>query len=332
MPNALCIGVLGPLQVRDESGRLVSVGGRQLRVLFTLLALNAGRVVPAASLADQIWPDDPPGNPGNALQTLVSRLRAELRLAGFANVIESHPAGYRLAVPPEAVDVTTFEALAAQGRRALADGDAETATRILREALRAWRGQPLADAAGCDFADVAAARLTELRSSVLADRIDADLALGEGAARGLLRGRGPVSWVSSAGCWPPTRWLSGPARCLCAPCTWRAARPRRLRCTRRRELLADRLGVDPSAQLEQVYLRILRGEEDGSSLKCHRANGPSLSYRGAGSRAIRWRRFASQQMLRVVRSHYCSLPRPANLDPNHVPPAEISLAGDCYRT
>jgi hypothetical protein len=28
-----------------------------------------------------------------------------------------------------------------------------------------------------------------------------------------------------------------------------------------RELLAARLGVDPSAQLEQVYLRILRGEE-----------------------------------------------------------------------
>ena len=44
MPNALRIGLLGPLQVRDEAGRLVSVGGRQLRVLFTLLALNAGRV------------------------------------------------------------------------------------------------------------------------------------------------------------------------------------------------------------------------------------------------------------------------------------------------
>lgn len=28
-----------------------------------------------------------------------------------------------------------------------------------------------------------------------------------------------------------------------------------------RELLADRLGVDPSAQLEQVYLSILRGGE-----------------------------------------------------------------------
>src|SRR5689334_24797176 len=62
----------GPLQVRDETGRPVHVGGRQLRVLLTLLALNAGRVVPAGSLAGELWPDDPPGNPGNALQTLIS--------------------------------------------------------------------------------------------------------------------------------------------------------------------------------------------------------------------------------------------------------------------
>ena len=89
MPNALRVGLLGPLQVRDETGRPVHVGGRQLRVLLTLLALNAGRVVPAGSLAGQIWPDDPPGNPGNALQTLVSRLRAELRQAGIGDVIES---------------------------------------------------------------------------------------------------------------------------------------------------------------------------------------------------------------------------------------------------
>ena len=71
------------------------------------------------SLAGQLWPEDPPGNPGNALQTLVSRLRAELRQAGAGDVIESHPAGYRLAVPPGAVDVMAFEELAAQGRRVL---------------------------------------------------------------------------------------------------------------------------------------------------------------------------------------------------------------------
>lgn len=135
MPNALRIGLLGPLQVRDETGRPVRVGGRQLRVLLSLLALNAGRVVPAGSLDGHIWPDDPPGNLGNALQTLVSRLRAELRQGGICDVIESHPAGYRLAVPPDAVDATAFERLAGQGRHALAGGDAAGAARILRDAL-----------------------------------------------------------------------------------------------------------------------------------------------------------------------------------------------------
>src|SRR5438874_9675141 len=133
MPNALGIGLLGPLQVRDEAGRPVHVGGRQLRVLLTLLALNAGRVVPVGSLAGELWPEDPPGNPGNALQTLVSRLRAELRQAGAGDVIESHPAGYRLALPPDAVDVMAFEEMAARGRRA----------------GRRRRGQGRADPAGC---------------------------------------------------------------------------------------------------------------------------------------------------------------------------------------
>ncbi len=97
-------------------------------------------------------------------------------------MVESHPAGYRLAVLPEAVDVMAFEALVARGRRALAGGDTGEAARVLRDALLAWRGQPLADAAGCDFADAAVAKLTELRSSALADRVEADLALGEGAS------------------------------------------------------------------------------------------------------------------------------------------------------
>ncbi len=105
MPNALLIGLLGPLRVRDETGRPVNVGGRQLRVLLTLPALNAGRVVRASSLAAEIWADDLPGNPGNALQTLVSRLRAELRQAGIGDVIEAHAAGDRLAMPPKAVAV-----------------------------------------------------------------------------------------------------------------------------------------------------------------------------------------------------------------------------------
>src|SRR6516164_6040631 len=225
MPDTLRIGLLGPLQVRDGAERTVHVGGRQLRVLLILLALEAGRVVPSGSLADQIWPEEPPANPGNALQTLVSRLRTELRRASLDHAIESHPAGYRLAVPPDAVDALAFETLAVRGRRALAGGDPLQAAAVLRSALASWRGQPLADAAGYDFADAAAAKLTELRSSVLTDRIEADLALGEGAS------------------------LVGELRALLAA-----------------DPLAERLRADPSAQLEQVYLRILRGEEGADTV------------------------------------------------------------------
>ena len=91
------ISVLGPLRVQPE----VLIGGRQLRLLLTLLALEAGRVVPAGVLAERLWPGSE-AERGNALQTLVSRLRAALRESGADSRIESHPTGYRLAVPPEA--------------------------------------------------------------------------------------------------------------------------------------------------------------------------------------------------------------------------------------
>jgi DNA-binding SARP family transcriptional activator len=142
-------------------------------------------------------------------------------------------------VPRDAVDALVFETLAAHGRRALADGDPREAATVLRSALAFWRGQPLADAAGHDFADAAAARLTELRSSVLTDRIEAALALGEGAS------------------------LVGELRALLLRALYAAGRQAEALDVyhQARELLGGRLGVDPSAQLEQVYLRILRGEE-----------------------------------------------------------------------
>ncbi|HLK77278.1 MAG TPA: BTAD domain-containing putative transcriptional regulator [Streptosporangiaceae bacterium] len=264
MPDTLRIGLLGPLQVRDGTGHAVHVGGRQLRVLLILLALEAGRVVPSGALAGRIWPEEPPANPGNALQTLVSRLRAELRRASLDQVIESHPAGYRLAVRPDAVDALDFQVLAARGRRALADGDPREASAVLRSALASWRGEPLADAAGYDFADAAAAQLTELRSSVLTDRIEADLALGEGASL-----VGELRALLSA---DP---LAERPRALLMRALYAAGRQAEAleAYHQARELLSGQLGVDPSAQLEQVYLRILRGEE--KSFDTERAVAPA---------------------------------------------------------
>ena len=63
----------------------------------------------------------------------------------------------------------------------LADGAAEIASARLREALTLWRGPPLSEFAYEEFAQREIARLEELSSQVLEERIEADLALGRHA-------------------------------------------------------------------------------------------------------------------------------------------------------
>src|ERR1700722_805053 len=122
------IGVLGPLEVTDAAGRPVRVGGHRVRALLILLAMEAGRVIPTHALIERLWPEDRPADAANALQSLVSRLRVALRQAGVPDgVVESSPAGYRLAVPPQAVDAIAFETTARTGSPALAAGDARAA-------------------------------------------------------------------------------------------------------------------------------------------------------------------------------------------------------------
>jgi DNA-binding SARP family transcriptional activator len=53
------IGLLGTLEVHGEAGRPVRVGGYRVRMLLILLALDVGRVVPAYSLIERLWEDEP---------------------------------------------------------------------------------------------------------------------------------------------------------------------------------------------------------------------------------------------------------------------------------
>ncbi|HTU05406.1 MAG TPA: BTAD domain-containing putative transcriptional regulator, partial [Trebonia sp.] len=248
------IGVLGPLAVSDASGGPVRVGGHRVRALLALLALAADRPVPAHALIERLWPEpgDRPVDAVNALQSLVSRLRAALRQAGVAeSVLESSPAGYRLAVPPEAVDAAVFEAAARAGSRALAAGDPETAARLLRDALAAWRGPALADVAGEEFAAAPAARLEELRSAAVLDRREADLALGEAAAvTSELRELTEADPLAERPRALLMRALAATGRQADALAVYAEGR----------ELLADRLGVDPSSRLEEAHLAVLRQE------------------------------------------------------------------------
>src|SRR5664279_1994122 len=138
------LGILGPLEVRDDRGISIKVTGVRLRALLVRLALDAGRSVSPTVLIDTVWSDQPPGDAANALQTLVSRLR---RTLGDSVLIEQSPGGYRLVIGADDVDAHRFESLAAEGSKALRDADPSRAARVLGDALALWRGPALADAA-----------------------------------------------------------------------------------------------------------------------------------------------------------------------------------------
>ena len=111
------------------------------------------------------------------MQVYVSQLRKALG----DGALETGPGGYRLRVEPAAVDAARFEQLLVNGLDLLASGDAAGAQAVLRAALALWRGPPLAEFRFEDFAAQEIGRLEELRLLALAQRLEAELALGRAA-------------------------------------------------------------------------------------------------------------------------------------------------------
>ena len=91
------------------------LGGRQQRFVLALLALETGHAVSLDRIADALWGDDLPASYVTTIQTYVFRLREVLEpgraKGGPAHVLVSTPGGgYRLDLPPTAVDAMEFEA------------------------------------------------------------------------------------------------------------------------------------------------------------------------------------------------------------------------------
>jgi predicted ATPase/DNA-binding SARP family transcriptional activator len=238
------------LRAEADDGREFDIGGGvRLRAVLARLALDRGRVVSSAELIDGVWGDEQPVDANNALQRVVSRLRKALRDAGADDVVESDAAGYRLVLAPEDVDVSRFEQLVARGRTELRTGQPRHGAVTLRTALRLWRGQPLADVADAPFAGPASARLVERWHGAIEDRIEADLSTGHGADL--------VPELDELVAAHPLRerlaglWL----RALCAAGRQADALAGYQRI---RQALADSLGVDPSAELQDLHLAVLR--------------------------------------------------------------------------
>src|SRR5690242_16262433 len=110
--------VLGPLEIADGD-RLLHVSGARERALLAVLLIHAGEVVAADRLIEDLWGGDIPGNPANALQVVVSRVRRALEIPGRPGRLVTRKPGYLLDVRPDEVDAGRFERLL---REAIAAG------------------------------------------------------------------------------------------------------------------------------------------------------------------------------------------------------------------
>jgi DNA-binding SARP family transcriptional activator len=243
--------VLGPLEAHGKTGPM-PVKGHRRRALLAMLLLHPGRVVTLPALVDGIWADRPPDSAIANLRTYVHDLRRLLQRVGdSAARLASHPAGYHLRVGPDELDLTRFQALASDGRRALRRGDHRGAADRLGQALGLWRGRPLEDlpAAGSAIRANAVA-LDEERWSVASSWIDARLALGQcDQVLPLLR-----RMVVERPLYERTRLqlvlaLRGAGRTVDALVAYREAR----------RVFVDELGVEPGAELQRAHTAILDG-------------------------------------------------------------------------
>ncbi|GAA4624242.1 BTAD domain-containing putative transcriptional regulator [Actinoallomurus vinaceus] len=244
----LRITLLGAFQASRGDAAL-AVAGARLQGLVVRLALAGGRAVEQGVLVDAIWAENPPAGPAHALQALVSRLRRTLGSAGdVAQVV----GGYRLAVDAADVDALRFEQLAATGRDRLRAGDPNAAAALLGEAVALWGDRPGAEpTVVAAVAPAAATRLAHASVEAVADLADAELSLGraDAAAARLtaLLAEQPVHERAAALLMDALAAQGRQAEALALY-------------ERVRETLADVLGTDPGAALQERHLRLLRAE------------------------------------------------------------------------
>jgi DNA-binding SARP family transcriptional activator len=248
--------LLGPLEA-SWAGGAIALGGPKPRALLTVLALEPGRVVSVDRLVEALWPGRPPDTAPHAVQVYVSQLRKAL---GGAMLVTRAP-GYVLEVEPARVDAHRFAQLVDDGRAALEAGDPVAAGGALREALALWRGPALADFVYEPFAQTDIARLEELRTVALEERIEADLTLGR-----------HMELVAELEALVQAQPLRERPRAHLMLALYRSGRQADALAAYRaaRDTLVEELGLEPGPELRELEAAILRQDEslllDGASL------------------------------------------------------------------
>ena len=244
MVERLAVDVLGPIRVRAADGTDVTPDGALQRRLLALLVLHRGHVVTVDAAVDALWPVTPPTNPAASLQNHVSRLRRSLP----ADAVASTPAGYCL--DPSAIDLDGERLLDLLDRlEASADPAVDDEVAQL---LAKWKGPAYPELDDIDDGRAEAGRLAELRCALAEARAERRLRTGQ--LDGLVAELRTLVVEAPLRERPRALLMEGLAA------TGRRAEALRVYDDYRR-LLADELGIEPSALLTRQHADLLAGEE-----------------------------------------------------------------------
>ncbi|MGW3292086.1 AfsR/SARP family transcriptional regulator [Streptomyces sp. NPDC001002] len=180
------VGVLGALQVRLGESSIVPTA-RKPRGLLALLALNANSVVTVGSIADELWEGSLPKSASTTLQTYILHIRKRIAREISPGEPDTNHAkrilvtcgnGYLLNNEGGRCDAAEFDRLANLGMRRCEEGDHQSASELLRNAMELWRGPALVDVHVGPVLEAEVLRLEERRRAVMDSRVQVDLALG----------------------------------------------------------------------------------------------------------------------------------------------------------
>ncbi|MDH2430735.1 BTAD domain-containing putative transcriptional regulator [Sphaerisporangium sp. TRM90804] len=243
--------VLGPLRVFRGQTEITLASEKQ-RAVLALLLLRAGSPVRRQEIIDAVWGEETPDSVVNLVQTYVGRLRRRVDPDRVARSNTSWLVGlgsaYAVRMDRCDVDLVRFRAAAAQARQAASPRES---LGFLLQALCLWQGPCLADLEHPLKGHPWIRALDQERVGVLAQAAGLALDLGMAAEvvpqlRAVATAE-PLNEIVHA-------WLVLALAASGAQAEALAA----YESTRAR--LSEELGVDPSPQLREAHLRVLRQE------------------------------------------------------------------------
>lgn len=246
----MIIKLLGGLEARTASQAVLSP---QVETVLALLAARNNSYVAIADLIDEVWGAFAPKTAVNTIQVYVSRIRRTLQYpAGMASPEIRHVHGnYMLRLDPHLVDADRFMNHVAEARGALSQGAIEDTADHFAAALRLWRSEPLTGVHCGPRLAAYRRRLTRLHEEATQEYASALIAMGRHT-----EAIPPLEELITSNPYRETAYthlmvaLMMVGRRVDALQTFNTAR----------QVLRDRLGLDPSPELAALHQRVLSGD------------------------------------------------------------------------